>query len=68
VLEDVALATDFMLIELQKLTATSLFAGEVRLNGKKSADLVQGPLPKKPVSAMERMVGDTGIEPVTTPV
>jgi hypothetical protein len=47
VLEHVALATDFVLIELQKLTATSLFAVEVRLNGEEVRRLGARPSAEK---------------------
>lgn len=49
-LEHVALATDFVLIELQKLTAISLFAGAVRLNGEEVRRPGARPSPKKALS------------------
>jgi hypothetical protein len=50
VLEDVALATDFVLTELQKLTAKPLFAVEMRLNGGEIRRLGARPSTKKALS------------------
>ncbi len=67
-LKDIVLATDFVLTELQKLTARPQFAVEARLNAGGTRRPGATPSTEKPCPAVVWMVGGTGIEPVTPPV
>lgn len=67
-LKDIVLATDFVLTELQKLTARPQFAVEARLNAGATRRPGATPSTEKPCPTVVWMVGGTGIEPVTPPV